>query len=90
MEMKLTKEDKDQILLLNDLLKLKFSKEELETARGIKRLLLNAWWTSNRRLHDVGFSRLKIASLCSRAIGFERFILRRSISINRALSDALC
>ena len=87
MEVQLTKEEKDIIFRLNQFLGLNLSLKEAKTFSGFKKILLEAWQTNDRTLHNGGFSRKRIASLCSRLSGFNRFTFRRSCSIYAALES---
>lgn len=85
MEVQLTREEKDTIFRLNQFLGLNLSLKEAKTSSGSKKILLEAWKANDRTLHNGGFSRQRIASLCSRLSGFNRFIFKRSCSIYAAL-----
>jgi hypothetical protein len=87
MEVQLTKEEKDAIFRLNQFLGVNLPLKEAKTSSGSKKILLEAWRTDDRTLHNGGFSRQRIASLCSRLSGFNRFIFRRSCSIYAALGS---
>lgn len=86
----LSVEEKNLVFRLNNHLELNFSKQDLHDFKNVKRTLIRAWEKSDEALHNWGFSRLRVASLCSRVSGFNRFVFRRPKSIYNALEKASC
>jgi hypothetical protein len=89
-DLNLSVEEKNLVFRLNNHLELNFSKKDLQDFKNVKRTLIRAWENSDETLHNWGFSRLKVASLCSRLSGFDRFIFRRATSIYGALEKTRC
>lgn len=90
MEKKVELKREEQLILhqLNKELGLNLPKKERKTLKGMKTILIKAWQQKDRTLHDLGISRLKIASLSSRLGGFNRFVSRNPLKVLSGLNEA--
>lgn len=86
----LSQDEEAIILRLSKRLELNISKKEVSELKHVKDVLLKALKKSDETLHNWGFSRLIVNSLCSRVVGFKSFILRRPASIYNALEKVEC